>query len=652
MLRTTVAVILLAGTAAGRSGVAAEPMVWRLPEVAPPAIQERCDRVYLVAQRLARHLLQSVRPWPDDPELLLLTDSRSGENWIRPNAGTVMGLGFLYRFGPYDANEVGISRDELLCDRIVPMIRYLTTTHVTGTRPTSDGRPWGDAWQSALWTSMLGMGAWWLGVDLPVEVADDVRRVVAHEADRIASTEPPHQVRDDSKAEENAWNSQVLSVAVVLMPDDQRRNAWESAFEKWAFSSLLRPADENSDVVVDGRTVAERFTGANIHDDFTLENHGIVHPDYMTAYSQTLGCMLEYRLTGRKPPEALLHNVAGLYENLKWLSLPDGGFMYPSGQDWMLYRQADWLYPHALMAVYGNDREAWVLADRCLEVLERMQARTDSGTVYLPEETFFASSQSDKLTHFSSMWLTLHFADRFEPADPRREGVRPFDSGRFVLNRTPSAVHSFSWGAKVMAHSVAMRKDRLVSPHERSGVGFVQLKGHDAPLPVTLADVRVDHDDRTFAVDLVVHHGDSVEARLRYRSRADGTWQMAEKLVALREVTTSRIATGLIGVLNDRNWIYQRGERRVRIGDQRAVVPSCAGVRLRADGVGEVAVDEVLHVRSDQGLLVGYVSAAAPQRGRVTDELYLNVIDGEHTWQAGRTISEFQAEVRFAPQTP
>ena len=116
-------------------------------------------------------------------------------------------------------------------------------------------------------------------------------------------------------------------------------------------SSFLSPADERSDTVVDGRPVREQFTGANIYDDFTLENHGIVHPDYMTAFSLTLGCTLDFVMTGRQPPEALLYNVAPIYENLKWFWLPDGGFVYPSGQDWGLFRNADWLFKHVLMAV-------------------------------------------------------------------------------------------------------------------------------------------------------------------------------------------------------------------------------------------------------------------------------------------------------------
>src|SRR5690606_19126391 len=146
----------------------------------------------------------------------------------------------------------------------------------------------------------------------------------AYEADRFRDAEPPHRLRYDTKAEENGWNSQILALAPILMPDDDRREAWERAFQRWALSALLRPSDETSQTVVDGLPVAKQFTGANLLDDYTLENHGFVHPDYMTTFHQTLGNMIRYRLTGRKPPEAIFYNVAPLYDNLKWFALPDG----------------------------------------------------------------------------------------------------------------------------------------------------------------------------------------------------------------------------------------------------------------------------------------------------------------------------------------
>jgi hypothetical protein len=629
---------------------AQQPLTWHLPDLRDPALQTYCDRLYLAVERLAHHLqAEAVHPWASDSSMALATESKSQEHWIRPNTGIVAGLAFLYRFGPYDAKIVGLSREDLLARKILPMMRYLAATHVTGSRPTGDGKPWGDAWQSAHWTHSLAMASWWLGADLPADVASRVREIVAHEADRIAAMVPPHQLKLDTKAEENAWNSQVLSAAVVLMPTDPRRATWEGKFQEWVMSSFLRPADERSAAVVDGQPVSVRFKGANIYDDFTLENHRIVHPDYMTAFSLSLGCTTEFALTGRRPPEALQYNVAGIYENLKWFSLPDGGFVYPSGQDWPLFRQVDWLYPHLLMAVFARDPEAWPLADRSLGVLEKMRARSSSGAVYLPGENFFASAHADKLFQWSMGWLGLHFADRPIGKDPRRQGVRRFENARMIVSRTPSAVHSLSWGTGVMIQAVPMQKDRLVSPHERSGVGAIKLEGAAGTLPVTLIDAQVSEGKDDFAATLTLHHGDVVRAGLQVRSNADGSLTIAETLVALRDATTVDIATGLIGVLNDKQWIYERAERRLRIGESTRVIPSGSGEKVRSDAARTLDVDGVLSVESAEPLRVRYLAAREPARSRMTDELAINVIEGRHQWTAGEVISRWEATIRCRP---
>jgi len=611
-------------------------------------------RVYRAAEKQAHYLLSTVQPWSEDPGLKLLTESRSGEHWIRPNTGTVAGFAFLYRFGPYDEKTVGVSREELMREFILPMMRYLIVTHRTGSRPTSDGKPWGDHWQSAHWAHSLAHAAWWAWEDLPTDVRAGVRRVVAHEADRIAAAEPPHQIREDSKSEENAWNSEVLSVAVLLMPDDPRRPRWETAFQKWALSSYLRPADETSDAVVDGRPVREQFTGANIYDDYTLENHGIVHPDYMAAFNLTLGSSLDYSMTGRRPPEALRYNIPGIYENLKWFLLPDGGFVYPNGQDWRLFRNPDWLFVHVSMAVFGKDPDAWPLALTGLETLERMQARSESGAIYRPGEYFFPSTQHDRIYHLALTWLSLQLVDSLPHGNPERTGVRRLDSGKVVIHRTPEAIHTFSWGARCMAQCLAYRPDRIVSPDYRSGIGHVRAAGTKDALPARLHDATVTSNDDSFVAEVIVDHGENqIRANLTFRSNPDGTWVTREKLVALADVTTNEIATGLIGILNNPTWVYETGRREIALGDRQTTVPSCSGVVLDGAGVTRVSIDSALRMDSAEPLRVRYVSAEKADRGRVTDYLYLNHLGDEHVWHKGDVISEYEVTVRceLAPTT-
>jgi hypothetical protein len=606
--------------------------------------------VYEATQRQARYLLGSVHPWQDDASLLLLTESKSTEHWIRPNTGTVEGLAFLYRFGDYDPDLVGVTREQLL-PTIVGMMRYLVATHVSGDRVTGDGRPWGDAWQSAHWAQSMGRAAWWIWEDLPDDVRRGVRRVVAHEAARFVDASPPHRIQHDTKAEENAWNSQIFSVAVLLMPDDPRRAAWETAFQKWVISSFLRPADAQSSEIVDGRPVSEQYTGANVYDDFTLENHGMVHPDYMQTFGLSLGCALDFRMTGREPPEALMYNVAGIYENLKWFVLPDGGFVYPSGQDWRLFRNADWLRSHVLMAVFGRDPEAWALARRSLEVLVRMQARSESGAVYQPQEYFFASTQPDLLRSLAHTWLVLQFAEDSQGEFHERQGVRRLDSGRIILHRTPAAIHALSWGAVVMAQSVPNRIDRIVSPHQRNGIGHIRIADRAGLATVKLIDAEVADRDDGFDARLVVEHGPGqVRAELRYVSHADGRFEMSERLVAMQDVTTAEIATGLIGILNNPQWIYETGQRRVTVEDETKVVASTSGMTIDAAGARHLDVDGILRVTSPQPLSAWYAAAGDYERARVTDRLYLNRVAGRRDWRAGDIISEYKAVIEVMLQ--
>lgn len=618
----------------------------RLIEPRGTAELERMDqKVYVAAENLARYLRGMVRPWTEDPKTSLLTESRHDENHIRPNTGAVEGFCFLYRFGPYDQAAVGVSRRQLLQETILPMIRYLVATHVTGTQRTGDGRPWGDAWQSAHWAQMLGRGAWYVWEDLPADLRAGVSRVVAHEADRIARMQPPHQIRLDTKAEENAWNSRVLSVAVLLLRSDSRRPAWEAAFQKWAMSSFLRPADAQCQTVIDGRTVAAQFTGANIYDDFTLENHDIVHPDYMTCFGLSLAATLDYALTARRPPECLRYNAAGIYENLKWFVLPDGGFVYPNGQDWQLFRNPDWAGAHIQMAVFGRDPDAWALAGRSLAALEKMQARWGTGAVYAPGETFFASSQTDLFHALAQSWLILRTADKIERTPSDRRGVRRLDSGKIILRRTGTAIHTFSWGAKVMAQCVPYRQDRIVSPDQANGIGHIWIKDRRAPLPTRVSDVKVTHGEDWFAAELVLNHGEAVRATLRFRSNPDGSWTMSEKLIARSDVATTRIATGLIGILNNPGWVYERGKRTLTLDGRTEEVPALSGKSLVADQTREIEIDGAMRIRGVAPLAFRYQGAKRPDRSRATDELYLNYHADERAWKDGETISQYEATV-------
>ena len=51
-------------------------------------------------------------------------------------------------------------------------------------------------------------------------------KMIEEEADRFLTREPDHQVISDTKAEENAWNSDVISLAYNMFPKHPHHAAW------------------------------------------------------------------------------------------------------------------------------------------------------------------------------------------------------------------------------------------------------------------------------------------------------------------------------------------------------------------------------------------------------------------------------------------
>jgi len=375
----------------------------------------------------------------------------------------------------------------------------------------------------------------------------------------------------------------------------------------------------------------------------------MVHPGYMTTWSLSLGAALDFSLTGRKVPQTLFYNVAGIYENLKWFSLPDGGFVYPSGQDWSLFRTPAWLFPHSLMTVYSQDPDAWTLAQRCLTVIEAMQSRSESGAIYHSEEYFFPSTQMDILYALSKTWLTFQPLRTIpSPYQPRR-GVLKLEAGKILMHRTSQAIHTFSWGKTIMAQFLLDREDRVVSPDPRNGLGHIRLPGARKPLPVRIHQIAIQETKDRFKVDLALDHGQNrVRAYLLYESEPNGDFLIREKLVALERIQISEVATGMMGILNNPYWVFEQGRRTLTLDKQSYEFAACKGRKLLTKDIREVSIDDQIQITSKRPLNLGYLSATAPERGRATDRLYLNYHPEETTYQKGEVISEY--EVTIAPK--
>ena len=171
--------------------------------------------------------------------------------------------------------------------------------------------------------------------------------MVCDEADRFMGQIPPAQVKDDTKAEENAWNAKVISLAFNMFPKHPHHAKWGITAERWNASSFLREADIKANRIIDGYPIEHAVKGATSTTTtrWKITTACIRITCRVLGSVDTSGSVTNGRETIR--PKALTVNAEGVYGTLKKLAFPDGGFIYPNGQDWQLHRQADWVSIHA-----------------------------------------------------------------------------------------------------------------------------------------------------------------------------------------------------------------------------------------------------------------------------------------------------------------
>jgi hypothetical protein len=347
---------------------------------------------------------------------------------IRPPASEAVAIATALSTGAYDSEVAGVPEDEARA-RAIRLVASLAHRHAA---TTSGG--WGDEWQSALWAYYAGFAGWLLWDELPLEDQQAVERMVVHEADRFIGYEVPYY-RDetgavvypgDSKAEENAWNANLLQLATAMMPDHPHQPLWMDKNLELMVSAFSRPADLDGTRIVNGKPVREWLHGSNIADDGTLVNHGFIHPDYMATTLHNNNAVLAYALAGEAAPEAALFNTGVVYRalvDLPFSSPPflapggtiyvdgSGDLYYPQGNDWGTSRRMHValldIQARALHLDDGAsvDAASWerLHAQRVLD----MQARFADGRTYGPTaEDTYSGREEWVAVHAAQAWLT------------------------------------------------------------------------------------------------------------------------------------------------------------------------------------------------------------------------------------------------------
>lgn len=517
------------------------------------------QRAAEIIKKQGNYLASQLHAWDQDPHALLLTHGGSTEGDIRPNTHTAFGFAMLGR----------VFDDSQAKEKAIAILRFVLPTHGAGGLKCADGKQWHNQWQSAYWATSAGRAAWLLWDDLDPHLKWLAARMICDEADRFIDAKPPMQIERDTKAEENAWDSEVIALAFNMFPHHPHHERYREAAIRWQISSFVTSRDAKSDQVIDGKPLKDWLTGANLYDDFTLENHDRVHPDYMGTTRIILYQKLTYDWAGNAPPQSLRYNLDHVYAVSKKLAMPDGNFIYPNGQDWQIHRNADWFDLHAFMATQFDDAQAARLMRISIDTCEKMQSRSgQAGGIQPPDEVLVNISHGILFELYADAYLILRASGEGpEPVDEAElwkqlAGTDVFDSGKFAVVRTEKSIATFSWGRQTMGLVMPLRQDILLTPNTRSMIGSITMPDGKQDAPVVKQVKTASIDGGGFAIiGLLARTGGAAEQHFAFVTLADGRTIYIDRLHITGEKKPASINLGTLGVLNDRNWVYHDGER-------------------------------------------------------------------------------------------
>jgi hypothetical protein len=595
-------------------------------------------------------------------------------------AMTLLPLALAASSPEFDEDLAGRTADELL-DVALRGLRYLCFTHDTGPkdcvrpreswgRPEPAGTKWGERGRGFFPESQCGrtiahlaVVAALLGDRISPRERDMLAAIAADYLERFGEMEPRSGVYADTQMEENGWTALGLAASLMLLPGHRRFDDLTERAKLWMFRAAAMPRDaRDRSEFAEKKTVAELCGRCRtMLPDGTVENHGFVHPSYLaSALTLSAATANVLALFGRTPPPHLFWHRLDIYRTLKPWFDGTGASHCVQGMDWPYVSYPAWCLVHAAAAVYLYDPDAPLLERRTLDTLERSSAAHAGRMV--PEDTArFCHGQQDPALMRERMIASVaqaYLAHRLQGPGPdpprpldfenRAAGVYVYPHAGALVHRHPHGITSLSWRNRTMLLPATREGMKLIGPAAGSMLGRIEVRDRaENTRPVALR-VR-EGTDRACVLLLEDLAEGSVRRQLFFASLPGGKCLAAERLVARKLVTVSRVDQGVLSIVNDpyygehtdrrsRRQIFWQGGDRVVYGypldsDRDDVV-------LDLGRSGWVNVD-------DRCGLVFRGTGRAEYRNRhhfevwhaIEDELVLSRIDTEREFAAGEQIA-------------
>lgn len=303
-------------------------------------------------------------------------------------------------------------------EKIEKVLRYSSLTHKQAGMDYTcrDGLKWGLGWQTNMWAGSMGLACALMEDRLPEDLVKQCKKVVAAEADFRAGIAPASEYVFNTAAEENAWNSNILSLAAAWMSDYDNAKKWLKAAKIYLSNTYSVAADKNGDM-------SEWVTTINLYPSFMLENHGFYHPGYQNVSGASLGdSFLMAYLTNKKVAEELTpfaeHNVMNVWNKIYNILKTNSEMIYPCGEDWSLHNYGQVSY-YAYIATHFKEPVAVKMQNEVIKRLLERQALFGTGEFIgkSNENTFYVEAVTARRTALA--WLHNYVNDfkLVEPAD-------------------------------------------------------------------------------------------------------------------------------------------------------------------------------------------------------------------------------------------
>lgn len=595
----------------------------------------------------------------------------SNEKGVRPNADLSMVCAFLVKHG----KPAGVTLPEgITWNKIEDMARkslvYAYSTHKANKfKACTEDSYWGSVsaedyvWESSLWAMSVAYSSYFQWEKLSDEQKSHIYAILKAECNYELHREIPTRYERNTKAEENGWETNVLAVALGMLPDDELAPEWFQRLREFAINSYSHPSDSTDNTVIDpwydNATVADLYVGQNLYEDYSLQNHKLFHTSYQNVVMQELGesaltlKMFQQELHGTEKwkTNALMHNNQQVQENiLNWLALADGELAMPNSNDWSLFLY-DQITSYSTRACFQRDSDALMLENLAYKYIKARQKTTEDGSWLLRPDV--GARRMGVQAHRVMMTYLMHHyfptkdltPTQWETFNARYSKARLIPCQNIVRAATEDRFTCFSWseGKKSYTGYFAANnpdKNKIHIPYKAHNTGNIlgwyelEEKATNAR-PVVSGTYRLDGNAYVMNGELNVNDS-TFNHRFALYSTPSNAIIYLDHVSAISDAVIKNEKGGLLAISTDE---FTKNSRVLYYGDNQEICSFVSdGTELRDFGSEWVNIDNQLGVISNgNGKRMSFGDREA-RKSIFTSKLYPMYDNSPREIKAGETV--------------